>query len=119
MESTEITYKAWFETIKQKILSARLRAAVAVNAQLLEIYWELGKEIVAKQKNATWGDAVLEQLAADLRISFPDIKGFSKRNLYAIRQWYLFFSTKFTFVPQAVAQIPWATTGLLYLKLKV
>lgn len=51
-----------------------------------------------------WDDAILEQLSVDLRLSFPEINGFSHRNLYAIRQWYLFYSAEFEFVPQAVAQ---------------
>lgn len=118
MDKAALKYSAWFETIKQKILSARLKAAVTVNTQLLEVYWELGREIVATQKQAAWGDAVLDQLALDLRLSFPDIRGFSKRNLYAIRQWYLFFSTASEFVPQAVAQIPWGHNRLIISKTK-
>jgi len=118
VDKTEITYRAWFEIIKQKILSAQLRAAVAVNTQLLEIYWELGREIVSKQSQASWGDAVLELLSVDLKLSFPNIKGFSKRNLYAIRQWYLFFYTNSPFVPQAVAQIPWGHNRLIISKIK-
>jgi len=90
-----------------------LKAAVAVNSQLMKVYWELGQEIVQKQKEAQWGDAILEQLSIDLKISFPNINGFSKRNLYAIRQWYLFYSQQFTFVPQAVAQIPWGHNKLI------
>ena len=107
----DASYKEWLEQLKAKIQSAQLKASIAVNSQLLQLYWDLGKEIVQKQSQATWGDAVLEQLSLDLRLSFPTIKGFSKRNLYAIRQWYLFYSQQFEFVPQAVAQIPWGITG--------
>lgn len=70
------TYNDWFEYLKTKIRSAQLKAAVAVNYQLLQLYWELGKEIVEKQREAQWGDAVLEQLSLDLRLSFPEISGF-------------------------------------------
>lgn len=78
----------------------------------------MAKDIVDKQQEANWGDNVLEQLSTDLKLSFPDIKGFSRRNLYAIRQWYLFYSTVSEFVPQAVAQIPWGHNRLIISKIK-
>ncbi len=111
-------YYAWLESIKQKIGSAQVRAAVAVNSELLNIYWELGKEITSRQEDAKWGDAVLEQLSIDLRIAFPNIKGFSKRNLYAIKQWYLFYKTNSNFVPHAVSQIPWGHNRLILAKIR-
>jgi len=118
MEFQPQQYYKWLETIKQKIKSAQLRAAVSVNTQLMELYWELAKEIVEKQKEASWGDAILTQLATDLKLSFPDIRGFSRRNLYAIRQWHLFYSPVSEFVPQAVAQIPWGHNRLIISKIK-
>jgi hypothetical protein len=78
-------YKSWFASIKQKIKTSQLQVAVRVNYQLLELYWDLAKEIVAKQQEANWGDSVLEQLAIDLKLNFPDMNGFSRRNLYAIK----------------------------------
>jgi len=111
-------YNKWFETIKRKIKSAQLKAAISVNTQLIELYWDLAKDIVSKQQEANWGDNVLEQLSTDLKLSFPDIKGFSRRNLYAIRQWYLFYKTFSEFVPQAVAQIPWGYNRLIISKIK-
>ncbi len=118
MMQLDDSYRVWLEQLKSKIQSAQLKAATSVNSQLLQLYWELGKDIVQKQQQAKWGDAVLEQLSIDLRLGFPDITGFSKRNLYAIRQWYLFFSQKFEFVPQPVAQIPWGHNRLLISKIK-
>jgi predicted nuclease of restriction endonuclease-like (RecB) superfamily len=118
MELQNKTYNSWFEDLKAKIHSAQLKAALAVNSALLEVYWDLGNEIVQKQKEAHWGDAILDQLSIDLKNSFPNIKGFSKRNLYAIRQWYLFYSQKFTIVPQAVAQLPWGHNRLIIAKTK-
>jgi len=118
MEIQGATYSIWLEAIRQRIRAAQLKAAQAVNAQLLEVYWELGKEIVQKQNEAGWGDSVLEQLSSDLRVSFPDMKGFSRRNLYAIRQWYLFYNQAFEFVPQIVAQIPWGHNRLIISKTK-
>ena len=71
---------------------------------MLELYWEIGKEIASKQN--TWGSNIIENVAKELNAEFPDMKGFSRRNLYAIRQWFLFYNTKYEFVPQCVAQIP-------------
>ncbi len=59
---------------------------------LLEFYWRLGADIAEKQKNATWGSGFLKQLSKDLMAEFPDMKGFSRRNLEIIRRWYLFYS---------------------------
>jgi predicted nuclease of restriction endonuclease-like (RecB) superfamily len=111
-------YQDWLNQIKQRIKSAQYRAALSVNSVLLELYWEIGKEIVGKQKNEDWGSGFIEQFASDLRKSFPDIKGFSKRNVYAMRQWYLFYSQQFEFVPQPVAQIPWGHNRLIMTKIK-
>jgi predicted nuclease of restriction endonuclease-like (RecB) superfamily len=111
-------YQNWLKEIKQKIKSAQYRAALSVNSVLLELYWDIGKEVVEKQKNADWGSGFIEQFANDLRKSFPDIKGFSKRNVYAMRQWYLFYSEHFEFVPQLVAQIPWGHNRLIMSKIK-
>ncbi|MCK9412366.1 MAG: PDDEXK nuclease domain-containing protein [Prolixibacteraceae bacterium] len=111
-------YHHWLESIKLKIKTAQLKVAVSANAQIIELYWDLAKDILQKQKEAAWGDAILEQLSIDLRLSFPNINGFSRRNLYAMRQWYLFYSSEFEFVPQAVAQIPWGHNRLIITKIK-
>jgi len=114
----DIHYKNWLKGLKQKIKTAQLKAAVSVNTQLLKLYWDLGKDITQKQEEASWGDAILEQLSIDLKLAFPDMKGFSRRNLYAIRQWYSFYSNESEFVPQAVAQIPWGHNRLIISKIK-
>lgn len=118
MNLQDKTYQKWFEGIKHKIKSAQLKVAVSVNSQLMELYWDLAKDIVNKQQEAKWGDAVLEQLAIDLKLSFPNINGFSRRNLYAIRQWFLFYNNQSQIVPQAVAQIPWGHNRLIISKIK-
>lgn len=112
------SYKAWLSQLKQKIKTAQIKAAVSVNTQLMELYWELATEVVAQQEKSNWGDAVLEKLALDLQLSFPDIQGFSRRNLYAIRQWYLFYNKINEFVPQPVAQIPWGHNRVIITKIK-
>lgn len=114
----DATYKQWFLEIKRKVQQAQLKTAVNTNVILIELYWELGREIVARQTEFKWGDNFLQQLSADLKSSFPEINGFSRRNLYTIRQWYIFFSSEYEFVPQPVAQLPWSYQTLLISKVK-
>ncbi len=106
-------YTTWLKELKEKVRIAQIKAGIAVNSTLLELYWKIGKEIVEKQEKASWGTAVIEKLAINLKNEFPDMKGFSRRNLYAIRQWYLFYSKESTIVPQPVAQIPWGHNRLI------
>ena len=103
-------YRDWLSDIKQRIQAAQLKAATAVNTALLEFYWSLGADIVQKQKDTAWGSGFLQQLSKDLMAEFPDMKGFSKRNLEHIRRWYLFYNQQNTIAKQAATQlfqIPW------------
>lgn len=98
-------YKDWLVKIKNKIRSAQIKAVVKVNVELLSFYWDLGADIVAKQTKAKWGEGFLAQLSKDLMLEFPDMKGFSERNIKYIRQWYLFYNKDNTIGQQPVAQI--------------
>ena len=84
-------YKKFLSDLKEKVRSSQLKAAVKVNYELLDLYWNLGKEIVEKQKEYSWGDSFLKLLSSDLRNEFPDVKGFSTENLKHIRYWYTFY----------------------------
>ena len=97
-------YKDWIGELKQRIRQSQIKAAVKVNTELLQLYWQLGGEIVEKQQNAHWGDGFLKQLSADLMTEFPEMKGFSLRNLERIRNWYLFYYEHYTITAQAVPQ---------------
>ncbi|MDZ7699800.1 MAG: PDDEXK nuclease domain-containing protein [Deltaproteobacteria bacterium] len=99
-------YRDWLIDIKRRVRSAQLKAATAVNTALLEFYWSLGADIAEKQKNATWGSGFLKQLSKDLMAEFPDMKGFSQRNLENIRRWYLFYSQGDIIAKQPVSQLP-------------
>jgi len=104
-------YLDWLKTLKNKVRQSQLKAAVAVNTALLEFYWELGADIVEKQKKTKWGSGFLNQLSQDLIAEFPNMKGFSLRNIKYIRQWHLFYTQEETIGQQAVAQlfqIPWS-----------
>jgi predicted nuclease of restriction endonuclease-like (RecB) superfamily len=98
-------YRDWLIDIKQRIRQAQIKAAVQVNTALLTFYWELGADIVERQKSAKWGSGFLKQLSADLMAEFPDMKGFSYRNIRAIRQWYLFYNEDISNLATACDQI--------------
>lgn len=97
-------YRAWLAELKLKLRTVQIKAALKVNTELLVFYWELGEDIVAKQSTAQWGDGFLLQLSKDLMTDFPDMKGFSKRNLELIRQWHLFYKT--SDLPVQIAKQP-------------
>ena len=100
-------YIVWFSDLKQRISLARQKASLTLNAALMELYWEIVRDIVEKEEKAAWGSGLIERLSRDFTHAFPDMKGFSRRNLSAIRQWFLFYSALSAFVPQPMAQLPW------------
>ncbi|MCO8122893.1 PDDEXK nuclease domain-containing protein [Stieleria sp. TO1_6] len=132
-------YRQWIISVKERIKASQIKAAVAVNVGLLELYWYLGEQILEKQKTAKWGDAFLKTMSEDLLREFPEIKGFSRRNLELIRQWFMFWnpalsftlpgqsqasqvaqqpdSQMFTIAKQLVSQIPWGHNIVLMQKL--
>lgn len=114
--SADSQYKRWVVELKSKIGAAQIKAAMTVNRQLLELYWQLGRDIYEKQQKANWGDGLIGQLSRDLSAAFPNMKGFSKRNLFFIRQWYLFYRDD-EIVKQVVAQIPWGHNVLIINKI--
>src|SRR6516162_8634599 len=75
------SYQDLLARLKNQIRTAQVRAAVAVNQELVLLYWSIGKEILARQSEAGWGAGVIGQLAKDLRAEFPDMQGLSARNL--------------------------------------
>ena len=81
------------------------QGGIKVNTELLRLYWRMGADICEKQKSASWGDGWLKELSRELMTEFPDMKGFSHRNLQYIRQWYLFYNQENTIVQQVVAQL--------------
>lgn len=98
-------YRQWIVSVKQRIQSSQIKAAIAVNRELLELYWYLGEQILEKQQTAKWGDGFLEQMSRDLLAEFPAMKGFSKRNLELIRQWFSFWMQAPEILQQTAALI--------------
>ncbi len=114
-------YTNWLAELKSKLRQSQLKAAVSVNQELLKFYWELGSDIVEKQKNSAWGAGFLKQLSRDLISEFPDMRGFSERNLKYVRQWFLFYSESAAIGQQTVAQItqiPWGHNLAIIAKCK-
>lgn len=117
LSPTDSSYKAWLADLKLRIQSTQQRASLSVNRELVLLYWYIGREILERQQAQGWGAKVIEQLAKDLTAAFPDMKGFSRRNLLYMRS----FAEEWPdheFVQQAVAQLPWGQNLLLLTKLK-
>lgn len=98
-------FKSLVSQLKKDIRSAQVKAAIKVNTELLRLYWRMGADICEKQKSASWGDGWLKELSRELMAEFPDMKGFSYRNLKYIRQWYVFYNERIAIGQQPVAQI--------------
>ncbi len=82
-------YKKFFSEIKDRIVQARYEAYRSVNKELILLYWDIGKRIVEKQKRLGWGEAIVEQLSADLQREFAGVKGLSAQNLWRMKQFYV------------------------------
>lgn len=84
-------YNSWLADLKQRVREAQINAVVAVNSELVLLYWRIGRDILERQHKHGWGSKVVDQLATDLRKEFPDMKGFSPRNLNSMlsfaREW--------------------------------
>lgn len=136
-------YTDFLAEIKKQIRSSQAKAALAVNSALIEMYWNIGREIAEKQAAHSWGNRIIEQLANDLKKEFPGISGFSRANLFFIRRFYLFyadvkvqqavrllsdeeismqqpvaFSKDFANIGTFLAQIPWGHHILILTKIK-
>lgn len=99
-------YESFLKELKNRIQHAQLRAALSVNRELVLLYWSIGKDILTRQKEQGWGAKVIDRLAADLRKAFPEMTGFSPRNLKYMRAFAEAWPEE-PIVQQLVAQIPW------------
>jgi len=117
LSQTPQGYAEWLNELKARIHSAQQRATLAVNTELLMLYWSIGNDFLARQQEAGWGAKVLEQVAKDLKSAFPEMKGFSRSNLMYMR---LFAESwpEAEIVQQVVGQLPWGHNIALLTKLK-
>ncbi|WP_276959760.1 PDDEXK nuclease domain-containing protein [Allomeiothermus silvanus] len=110
-------YPAFLQSLKERIRQAQVRAALSVNRELVLLYWQIGREILNRQEQEGWGAKVIDRLAQDLRQAFPQMKGFSPRNLKYMRAFAQAYPEE-AFVQQAAAQIPWFHNCLILDRLK-
>lgn len=111
------TYDAFLSDLKTRIRTAQVKAALAVNQELITLYWQIGTEILAKQKQEGWGAKIIDRLAKDLKREFPDIKGFSRSNLKYMRTFAEAWPD-WQFGQQLAGQIPWFHNCVLLEKVK-
>lgn len=109
-------YDIFLADLKTQVHTARIRASLQANSELIKLYWAIGVRILERQEKARWGDKLLERLAHDLRHEFPDMKGFSTRNLKYMR----FFAQTYpdSIGQRLVAQLPWGQNIILMTKVE-
>lgn len=106
------TYSELLLNLKTAISTARYRAIRQVNRELIGLYWEIGKQIVASQEAHGWGKSVVQDLARDLRVAFPDSKGFSTTNLWDMRKFFLMYKD-FPNLQTLSGELSWSNNRLL------
>lgn len=98
-------YQDWLKTIRQRIHATRMKVALAANSELIALYYELGAQIVDREARAQWGSAFIDAFSHDLKQAFPDIGGFSSKNLRYCRAFFRFYCAPGIW-QQAVAKLP-------------
>jgi len=131
LQTTE--YIQFILDIKSKIQSSQIKASIKVNVELLKLYWDIAEMIVKKQKISSWGTGLIDSISKDLKTEYPNMKGFSKRNIELMRQWYTFWSNDTAITKQLVSQsqnekvqqvvskvfqVPWGHNILIFTKIK-
>ena len=97
-------YREWIQELSKRFRQSQIKAAVKVNTELLRFYWSLGEDIVKKQVEKRYGAGIMDILSRDLQVEFPNVSGFSRRNLFYIKEFYLIYYQLIEKVPQVVAQ---------------
>jgi|SRR5579871_813314 len=110
-------YGDFLRSLKERIRQAQVKAVLAVNRELVTLYWQIGRDILERQERVGWGAGVVERLANDLHHEFPDVKGFSTRNLKYMRAFAEAWPDE-SIVQQAAAQLPWFHNCVLLDKVK-
>jgi hypothetical protein len=96
-------YKQFLTEIKEKVYQSQYQAMKQVNKALISLYWDIGQSIVNRQRKHKWGRSIVMRLAEDLQKEFPGTEGFSNRNVWRMRMFYL----EYTKLPPMVAEIGW------------
>jgi predicted nuclease of restriction endonuclease-like (RecB) superfamily len=114
-------YPEFLAELRARIAVARTRAALAVNSELIKLYWEIGRDILERERREGWGARVIERLAADLRREFPEMTGLSRSNLHYMRSFAEAWPCEQggdEIVQRAVGQLPWGQNVALLTRLK-
>ncbi|MFO0929629.1 MAG: PDDEXK nuclease domain-containing protein [Gemmataceae bacterium] len=123
-------YAQALDQLKARVRAAQLQASLSVNRELICLYWDIGKQVVERQKAEKWGSAVIDRLGRDLQQAFPGVVGFSRQNLWYMRSFYLAWTEEVmklqqpvgeldgASLPAAVAAIPWGHNIQLLSKLQ-
>jgi predicted nuclease of restriction endonuclease-like (RecB) superfamily len=114
---TNEEYRHFLDEIKSKINSSRISAAKKISQEQISLYMKIGELITKNQKKNDWGKAVVEKLSKDLEEEFPSKSGFSSRNLWDMRRFYIEYKD-YPFLRQLVAEIPWGHNVLIMNKVK-
>jgi len=116
LNNGHIEYLKWLNKLKSRIRTTQIKAALSANSELIKLYWDIGKDIFDKQEIKAWGNSVVDNLSKDLKLEFPNMKGFSRRNLFYMKKFYSFYKSDIEKVQQLVAQIPWGHNILIISK---
>lgn len=111
MRKELVQYGELLKAVKARIRQAQTKAVLSANAEMIIMYWDIGRMIEERQKREGWGAGVLRRLSQDLNNELPEVKGFSERNLKRMTQFYREYPTLFSIGPQAVAQLPGIEKG--------
>lgn len=111
------SYNDFVKNIKARIIKGQYEALRAVNKELINLYWDIGKTIVESQEKHGWGKSVVENLAVDLQKEFPGMQGFSSRNLWNMRNFYVTYQDNLKLQPM-VAEISWTKNMLIMVHCK-
>ena len=111
-------YGEFLESLKQRVRLSQVRAAIAVNQELIMLYWHIGQEISSNVSKKKWGSKVIDRLSKDLKQEFPEMSGFSLRNLQYMRTFAVAYSDE-SIVQRVVAQLPWGHNTSLLDKLEI
>ena len=110
------SYAQFLADLKSRIQAAQIRASLSVNRELVLLYWQIGRDILERQDRERWGAKVIDRLATDLKRAFPEMRGFSPRNLKYMRRFAEVWAEE-EFVQQVAAQLPWFHNCVLLDKL--
>ncbi len=111
------SYEDFLNALKERIRRSQVQAALAVNQELIRLYWQIGRDILNKEREQGWGAKVVERLASDLKREFPDIKGFSARNIRYMKAFAEAYPDE-TILQRCIAKLPWRHNIALLEKLK-